>query len=703
MKRVLLTLMTLVLSFGMFATHRSEEEAAAIAAEFVNQGGTAIDGGAPARKISPSSLRLAHRAEDAYYIFNQAQGGYIVVSADDRAEDVLMYAEKGFFDMERVNPNLRWWLERYESQMRHIDEVDQEAQAAYKSARRSVETTSIAPFLTNANGVEITWYQAAPYYNHCPIDALDNTRCLTGCVATAAAQIMYKWRWPLHGTGTYSYTWYNFLDEDYDTYQTRTLSFDYENTTFDWTNMLPAYQGKSSTNAQKEAVATLMYAAGIACNMEYGGDAIGGSGSYTDWMGKGFEDHLGYTYERMISSMSKRRYEENVTGESCCAHDALWNVSFTDFATYFDYDLEAGRPILMGGEGSSGGHEFVCCGRNSSGMYYINWGWEGDDNCYVSLSAVQTGTGRNGVDFSDYIEALIGLQPNSVEPVAVTGITLNPTSATLKINEKLTLNTTITPADATTKTITWTCSAPAVASVTNGLVKGLSAGTAVITATTVDGGFSAQTTINVTNEVVASNTFELITSTEGLEDDMEILIVNEEASVALGQYNTGKYFETADVNITDNTITIEDETNTDVTILTLQSHGNNWYILNDAEYLYCASTGKKNYLGQESSPYSENRAEWAISITNGAATMVSQTTATDRTDLMYNNSQPRFACYKGTQQAVAIYGRSQTTPSPTTGLETIEDAVEVRKVFLNGHVYILRDGNIYNLQGLLIQ
>lgn len=703
MKRLLLTLLTLAFTLGLIAAERSQDEAALIAAQFINAGGTAIDGAAPARKISPASLRLAYRADKAYYIFNQAQGGYVVVSADDRAEDVLLYAENGSFNLETINPNLRWWLERYEKQMSHIDEVDQDAQAAYKAARAAVQTTAIAPLLTNDNGVVITWNQTAPYYNLCPMDALDNTRCLTGCVATAASQIMYKWRWPERGTGTHSYTWYDYLDEDYDTYQTSTLSFDYDNTPFDWNNMLPSYDNASSNAAQKNAVATLMYAVGVACDMGYGGNTIGGSGSYTDWMGKGFEDHLGYTYERMISSMSQRRYEEDVTGEPCRAHDALWNVSFTDFATYFDADLEAGRPILMGGEGRSGGHEFVCDGRNTYGKYHINWGWEGSDNCYVSLSAVQTGTGRNDSDFSDYIEALIGLQPNNIAPVAVTGVTLSPTEATININEKLSLTALIAPSDATNKTVTWSSSEPTVASVNNGLVKGLSAGTTVITVTTADGGFSAEAVITVTNQAVISNAFERITATEALEDDMQILIVNEEAAVALGQYNSNKYFETAAVTITDNTITLEDENNTDVAILTLESNGNYWHLLNGDNYLYCASTGKKNYLSEEASLDSESRAEWAISITNGVATIVSQTNASDRTSLMYNSTQPRFACYKGTQQEVAIFGRTKTVPAPSTSLEAVNNTPQASKVLINGNVFILRDGKLYNLQGLLIQ
>ena len=409
MKKVVLTLVSMITALGLAASERTAEQAAEIAVQFVNAGRTSLVGAAPARQIGAESLTLAYRADKAFYIFNESQGGYIVVSADDRAEDVLLYASGGSFDIERANPDLRWWLARYERQLAHLDAVDQAEQAAFKSARDAVRTTTIAPLLVNQNGAEITWYQETPYNNLCPIDKLDNTRSYTGCVATAMAQIMYKWRWPRSGTGTHSYTWKDCKNEDCNKYWASTLSFDFENTTFDWDNMLPTYQNVSSTAAQKNAVATLMYACGVACEMMYGGDEIGGSGSFTDWMAQGLEQYLGYTYEHFISNVKKSYYESEVTEEPCRAHDVVWELEYDDFAPYFDADLEAGRPILMGGAGAEYGHEFVCDGRDTSGKYHINWGWEGDKNCYVSLSAVKA---SRRDDFSDEIEALVGIQPH---------------------------------------------------------------------------------------------------------------------------------------------------------------------------------------------------------------------------------------------------------------------------------------------------
>ena len=81
--------------------------------------------------------------------------------------------------------------------------------------------------------------------------------------------------------------------------------------------------------------------------------------------------------------------------------------------------------------------------------------------------------------------------------VAVTGITLDQTSGTLTEGESVTLTATIQPVNASNKTVTWTSSAPTVATVANGVVTAVKAGTATITAKTQDGGFEATYSLTV--------------------------------------------------------------------------------------------------------------------------------------------------------------------------------------------------------------
>ena len=77
------------------------------------------------------------------------------------------------------------------------------------------------------------------------------------------------------------------------------------------------------------------------------------------------------------------------------------------------------------------------------------------------------------------------------------GVTLNKASASVKPGGTITLTATVTPADAANKNVTWSSSAPSVATVSNGVVTGVATGTALITATTVDGNYTASCTVTV--------------------------------------------------------------------------------------------------------------------------------------------------------------------------------------------------------------
>jgi len=80
----------------------------------------------------------------------------------------------------------------------------------------------------------------------------------------------------------------------------------------------------------------------------------------------------------------------------------------------------------------------------------------------------------------------------------VTSVTLKPETLTLYMDETATLTATVLPSDATNKTVSWTSSDPEIATVSNGTVFAKSAGTATITVTTQEGGFTAECVVTVT-------------------------------------------------------------------------------------------------------------------------------------------------------------------------------------------------------------
>lgn len=180
--------------------------------------------------------------QPAVYVFSLDSGkGYIVLPADDEATPMLGYSDSGKFDAAAINPTMQWWLDEYAAEIKWLRENP--SPDRYLSAPATARQ-AIAPM------VKTVWNQSEPFNNMCPANG--NRRCVTGCVATAMAQIVNYHKLPAgNGTGSASVT-----------YNGTTYTFDYANESFDWDNMLDSYNG-SYTSEQAYAVAKLMYACGV--------------------------------------------------------------------------------------------------------------------------------------------------------------------------------------------------------------------------------------------------------------------------------------------------------------------------------------------------------------------------------------------------------------------------------------------------------
>ena len=163
------------------------------------------------------------------YIFSRgADGGYAVVSADDIATPLLGYSDSGSLDADNLPPAMSAWLEGYSRLIAYAARTGARVSAAPAPASRP----DVAPILTT------TWNQDSPYNDLCP--TYGNQRCVTGCAATAIAQVLNSYRWPETGQGTDSYKWET---------GNRTITYNFGNTTFDWDNMLDSYGVHSSRHA----------------------------------------------------------------------------------------------------------------------------------------------------------------------------------------------------------------------------------------------------------------------------------------------------------------------------------------------------------------------------------------------------------------------------------------------------------------------
>ncbi len=227
--------------------------------------------------------RVAKQTTDTppYYIFNNEDGGFVIVSGDDCATPILGYSNEGSIDLDNMPIQLEELLQAYTleiqdavtNNLQATDDVT-ESWATYKRAPQAQSTTTVVNAL-----ITTSWNQYPRYNDKCPSDpslSYLGGHPTTGCVATAMAQIMKYWEYPKKGYGTKKYNPDNY----------GTLFADFGSTEYNWNNM-PLKLSSSTSSTQNTAVATLMYHCGVAVSMNYNSDGQGSSGAYVVDLGGG--------------------------------------------------------------------------------------------------------------------------------------------------------------------------------------------------------------------------------------------------------------------------------------------------------------------------------------------------------------------------------------------------------------------------------
>lgn len=305
-----------------------------------------------------------------FYVFNVGNNnGFVLVSGDDGVKPILGYALQGTFNANQIPSNVQSWLNMYKNQIKQVQSTAKlvsDTVPHLTSSNTSLLSDSVAPLLG-----QILWDQDNPYNLLCPYNTTAQTRTETGCVATAMAQIMKYYQWPIHGTGSNSYT-----DSPYGT-----LSVNFANVTYDWNDMLNSY-GATTTGKQDTAVATLMYNCGVAVNMQYDIAANGGSSASTSDAGNALINYFGY--DAGIQSYDRSLYNEN------------------QWESLLQNELINQRPVLYAGTADSLGHAFVIDGFDNNDLYHINWGWGGLFNGYFELTALNPDWPGNNLVLGGY-------------------------------------------------------------------------------------------------------------------------------------------------------------------------------------------------------------------------------------------------------------------------------------------------------------
>lgn len=319
----------------------------------------------PQKARAKSRTATTASPSDAYYVFNNDAGGFVIIAGDDAVTPVLGYTSTGSFDAENLPDGLKDLLKSYERQIAALGDNYVANQTATRAAFTGENLLNTAK-----------WNQSYPFNKYTP------NNYVTGCVATAGAIVMKHHGYPAKGIGSHTYTWNE---------QDLTANFEHD---YDWASMPDKYT--SGNDEAFNGVARLMSDLGVAVEMQY---AKGGSGATMEALVTALKKYFGYSKYARLLAIADLGAE-------------VWNDRLRA-------EIDADRPILYSAVNSNeGGHSFVIDGYKDE-SFSVNWGWGGYCDGFYRIGALNPETGGKplGDQYNLSQSAVFSLQPSDGEEV----------------------------------------------------------------------------------------------------------------------------------------------------------------------------------------------------------------------------------------------------------------------------------------------
>lgn len=386
---ILLLLAALLVQTAAMAGPRSRSQAQAIAEKHAALVGKTIteEQSALVKRVGGTTVNADDATPatgecNAFYVFSYGTDeGYALIAADDRLPDLVGYSLTGNYDEATMPDGLTYYLRAYAELAQGVANGDPIAlaTAAEATTRRAsgVQTEAVSPLLGS-----IKFGQSKPYNNMCP-EYKSGYRSATGCVATAMAQVMTYYKYPKALQAT---------TPEYNTSGNITVPSIPAGETYDWDNILPSYTGDYN-DTQAAAVAKLLYHCGAAVKANYGSST---GASVTPGS---LSTYFGYDAD-LIQKLTRADF------------------TLATWTTLINNELQAARPVLYAGQSSNAGHEFVIDGVDETGLYHVNWGWNGWENGYFDITILNpdkggTGSGDAPDGYNRACTMIIGVQPDN--------------------------------------------------------------------------------------------------------------------------------------------------------------------------------------------------------------------------------------------------------------------------------------------------
>lgn len=398
---VLLTVVFALLTGSLFAQKVSKEDALKVGLNFYQHYAKKVDMAKSGYNVKDYSVIKASDGQNVIHSFNLEDGGFILVSADMIATPILAYSYESYFDLNNMAPAAKEWVDNFVMQFENAFESKSSTSSEILKVWEDYYTNNFDDSKANGDGVlplvKTKWGQDGYYNYYCPPvppnypTASQGGKCLTGCVATAIAQLMKYYNYPSKAVGYGMY----YLDG------IQVVPFD--DAPYDWSKMPNRLTdtGVANDSLTRNEVARLMFHAGLAVNMNYGPEASGTS----------LEFAISNPYNPS-SSMNPFVQNFGYRGGVEFRDRSLIPTNEWKHALVVELDLK--RPVLYRGN-TSYGHAFICDGYQAGNFFHFNWGWNGMSDGYFIVDPVtmpESGVVNNAMLFPLNQGMIIRLAPS---------------------------------------------------------------------------------------------------------------------------------------------------------------------------------------------------------------------------------------------------------------------------------------------------
>ncbi len=341
-----------------------------------------------------------------YFVVNLEPGGFVVVAGDDLLEPIIAFAPQGSFDASPQNPLYVLLSRDLPGRLAEVREKEDQARMrGQKFIPKGLQRRAQGKWerLQSSETLQPTLLYSLPSVSDLRVDPLVQSKwgqgyegtqfCynyytpynyLSGCVATALAQILRHYSLPSGPVGMTAFTIY--VEGISRTAWLR--GGDGYGGAYDWSNMV-LDPDASTFDIQRQAIGALTHDAGAAVHMNYGS---AGSGAYTRYVPIALTSTFGF---------SNARY----------GYNGSYSIPSANLNNMINPNLDAQSPAILGITDAIGnGHEIVVdgYGYNVSTLYHhLNLGWAGTADAWYNLPTISAGS----YNFNAVIESVYNIFP----------------------------------------------------------------------------------------------------------------------------------------------------------------------------------------------------------------------------------------------------------------------------------------------------